>query len=226
MVKSNPRFKNILRNIYQDLISLFDFKNRAFVKGNLITKEGFFFGFHDIKPFSYDDSKLLANKIYVNLKMPNSKDKLGVGYFDAELKSYSEFDRTSSWNWHKGCRLQWLNNYKIIYNYKINQKIISKIFDIKSKKFEFINYPIDTISKKFQLASSFNYDRLELLMPGYGYRQHLKKDLEDLNKNPDDDGLFVVNLQTKKRELYISLKQLSQTWEHKYSNDKYDYKIR
>src|SRR5690606_2371904 len=86
----------------------------------IISKDNYFLGFHDIQAFSSDNTKVLSNKLYMDLKMPSKNDFIDVGYFEFDgeaLNRFIKIGRSNAWNYHKGCRLQWLGSGKnIIYN--------------------------------------------------------------------------------------------------------------
>jgi len=75
LVKTNPRVKNRIRDIYQ---GVFDVLPQAspMQAYEIIPREGFFFGFHDHTPFSPDNSRLLANRFDIPLRMPTAADSL------------------------------------------------------------------------------------------------------------------------------------------------------
>ena len=82
LVKSTPRLKFILRNLYQGFFDLLPRKGEYFLD-NIQYKQGFFFGVHDINPFSKTNDKLLSNRLLNdNLIIPNLGDKLNVGFFN------------------------------------------------------------------------------------------------------------------------------------------------
>ena len=207
IVKSNPKLKLELRNLYQSIFDLIPDKPNYF-RNKSICREGYFFGFHDISPFSFDDKLLLANKLLIPLRMPLKNDALSVGYFKGvNLDQFVEIDKTFAWNYHKGCRLQWVGDRnEIIYNCFEN-KLNSKIYNIIDKSFKHINWPIDSISPNGKYATSFSYERLQRVMPGYGY---IHEDESFLNQDtPDSTGLFLIDIENNSRELLISLKKLA-----------------
>ena len=106
--------------------------------------------------------------------MPLPSDGLDVGYFDLEqgpIKDFHRVDTSYAWNYHKGCRLQWLDKNRMIYNTAIANRLVSKIHDLSTGEYQVIDCPIDAVYHDGQrsLASSFSYERLERCMPGYGY---------------------------------------------------------
>ncbi|WP_146106212.1 hypothetical protein [Aureicoccus marinus] len=189
VVKKNPGLKRRIRNVYQSAFDLMPRKKNYSVNP-ISVKEGYFFGFHDVTPFSLDDQLVLANKLTIPRRMPGPKDLLELGYFtiDGGLKEFIKIGETYSWNYHKGCRMQWLNQEEVIYNSVGEKGMGATIVNIRSKKERKINFPIDSVHEGGHLASSFSYERLESCMGGYGY---LYKDDSYLEENvPDGTGLF------------------------------------
>lgn len=50
-----------------------------------------------------------------------------------EVRDFHKLDDTYAWNYHKGCRLQWLDKNRIIFNTAIGGKICSKSININTK---------------------------------------------------------------------------------------------
>ena len=69
LVRKNPALKQFVRNMYQDIFDLLPRKKEYFASPYQY-REGFFFGFHDVTPFSFDETKLLANQNRLDLRMP------------------------------------------------------------------------------------------------------------------------------------------------------------
>lgn len=227
LVKSNPKIKKQVRNIYQGVFDLLPRKNE-FSVNPIILKEGFFFGFHELQAFSKDNSKVLAVKYnYDEVRMPTEKDYASVGYLKFNGKELGEFVKlgeTNAWNFHKGCRLQWINDNKIIFNCTVKGKMVSKIVDIENKSEEIIPFPIDTVSPNGRLATSFSYERLEKHMPGYGY---CHKDNYSFmqEKAPSKTGLFLIDLETKKVTLLVDLRMLAEKTKNYEASSEWDHYV-
>ena len=218
LVRKNPALKQFVRNMYQDIFDLLPRKKEYFASPYQY-REGFFFGFHDVTPFSFDETKLLANQNRLDLRMPLPSDGLDVGYFDLEqgsIKDFHRVDTSYAWNYHKGCRLQWLDKNRMIYNTAIANRLVSKIHDLSTGEYQVIDCPIDAVYQDEQrsLASSFSYERLERCMPGYGYPYRDGGKLDD--PAPKDSGLFLVDLKENTSELLISLSELAQMEDESY----------
>lgn len=209
ILQNNPKYKQFFRNIYQSIFDLFPNRNEYF-SNYYDYKEDYFFGFHDISPFSFDSSKILANKLIDRNLCLLNKAPIEVGYFifkDEKFQEFISIDNTLAWNYHKGCRLQWVDNNQIIYNTTNNlNNLISKIFNVKTNHFKYLSYPIDSISNCGNYATSFSYERLEKFMPGYGYNIKDNAFLDE--KCPKKTGLFLVNINSNTSQLIISLYDL------------------
>jgi len=208
-LKGNPRLKYFVRNIYQGIFDLLPRKRNFFInKAHCL--ENYFFGFHDRSPFSLDNSKILANHICIPLRMPEKFDKLEIGYFDIlgdEFSVFKYIDNSFAWNYHKGCRLQWVDNERLIFNTFVDGNLCSKIININTRVHNILSFPIDTVSNSGDFATSFSYERLNHYMPGYGYPYQDNGMLEQ--NAPANTGLYIVDLINNSQKLLISLSELS-----------------
>ena len=211
VVKNNPRLKSSIRNVYQSLYDLLPDKEN-YSSSPLKIQEGFFFGFHDVSPFSQDGRMILSNKIELSeesMRMPTAKDPLTIGYWDKDFTSFKPLAQTHAWNYHKGCRLQWMSKEckSVIFNDAEDNKLIASIVSVDGGKRTYIDYPIDTVSHDGRYATSFSYERLNRYMPGYGY---VYKD-EPFFDEPasSNTGLFLVDLEQNTRKLIVTLEALA-----------------
>lgn len=213
-VKSNPRVKIFIRNSYQSFFDILPNK-KDYSINEIDFREGFFYGFHDISPFSKDSSKLLANKLTIPLRMPKRGDVLEIGYFpfDKRMKDYIKVGETLAWNYHKGCRLQWLGKNSLIYNNADGDKLISCIYDLENNTQRSLHYPIDSVSTCGRYASTFSYGRLEKLMPGYGYATYDDDESFKQIKMPDNTGLFLGDVNSNSKQLLVSIKEITEIGE-------------
>lgn len=224
IVKKHPYIKKTIKTIYQGTFDLLPRKKET-INGDYDFKEGYFFGFHDISPISEDEKRCLANKVPFDGRMPKKGESMDIGYFDftnGKIGHFHKITETYAWNYHKGCRLQWLDNDNVIYNTAEGDKLISEIRNIVNGEITKIDYPIDAIycdkGKKF--ATNFCYERLNRCMPGYGYAVNDN----DINiPAPSNSGLFIVNLLTGKRHLLVSLKDLAESFGAAYSVGYYHF---
>lgn len=222
---SHPKLKLAVRNMYQGVFDLMP-RKKDFFMGEYCLKEGYFFGFHDVTPFSSDDTKVLACKLAFDLRMPKAGEGIEVGYFDfadGKLGDFHKVGESYAWNYHKGCRLQWLNDREVIFNNAVDGKIVATIVDVESKTSRSLPYPIDTafVSKKEQIVTTFSYERLQVCMPGYGYPYSDESFLNE--KAPSESGLFLMDLKTGKRELIVPIKTLMEKFGKENADKYYHY---
>lgn len=210
-VKSNPAIKYFLRNTYQGLFDLLPHpKNQS--HSEIYYRQDYFYGFHDRSPFSFDDSKVLAHHTMIPVRMPKEGEELEVGYFDLDvdgnMHDYHVLGRSFAWNYHKGCRLQWVDSNHIIYNTARQGLPVSVVADLNGQEVACLPMPIDTISNDGTLATSFSYERLAELMPGYGY-EHCKGNGYLEYNAPEETGFFLIDLKTQTSSMLFSLKDLA-----------------
>ena len=140
--------------------------------------------------------------------MPTIKDALEVGYWNKDLTVFTVIGKTYAWNYHKGCRLQWLgsDNDKIVFNSIDNGKVHATIYSIGENNYMALDFPIDTVSQDGKHATSFSYGRLNDCMPGYGYPIDDCSYIEE--KEPDHTGLFLIDIHKNTSELIMPIGEI------------------
>lgn len=216
LIESKPFIKVFVRDVYQSCYDLLP-KKKEFSINPIISKEGYFFGFHDVTPFSKDNTKVLANQLKFDLKMPGKQDEIKVGYLEFDGKELGDFKAigtTRIWNYHKGCRLQWLNENELIFNRADeNDEIRSRIINIHTAVVKDIDFPIDSVSPDGKLATSFSYERLEKYMPGYGYSFTDNHSYID-QKAPKKTGLYLIDIEMNTSKLLVSVNDVFEKIKH------------
>jgi len=209
LVKSQPWLKDLVRNMYQGVFDLLPRKHEL-LGADFQQRDGYFFGFHDVSPLSLAEDKLLANKPSIEFHMPSDHDALTVGYFEftnGKIGDYHALGQSYAWNFHKGCRLQWLNSEEFIYNTQQAGRPYAQVVNVATKETKELDYPIDSVSSDGCLASVISFERLEYLMPGYGYLNVVDGGCVEQNA-PEKTGLFLFDLKTNQCSLALSLNQL------------------
>jgi hypothetical protein len=196
LVKSNPKIKNWVRDIYQRFFSFIPVKQIG-IENIKICKPGFFFGFHDKSPWSFDDRYLLANKFSIPNRKINSSDSIEVGYFkDEDCNQFQPLAKTNSFNWQQGCMLQWVGKKnEIIFNSFDGRKHVSKVLDLSGKELKEFPLPIGAVSPDGKFALSYSFSRMAKYAPGYGYENLPNDNIDDMI--PKGEGLSIVDLETQ-----------------------------
>lgn len=141
--------------------------------------------------------------------MPTRDEHLELGYWYGDrFEQWKKVGETNAWNYHKGCRLQWVNERECIYNMAEKEMLKSTIVNIDTLETSDVHWPIDTVSHDGHFATTFSYERLQKMMPGYGY---LYGDADSYMSESisDHTGLFLIDLQKNERQLLLSLKQIA-----------------
>lgn len=184
-----------------------------------------YFGYYDKSPWCKDESKVLFMKVPYSYKHPENNDSAEVGYYDIKRDEYIKIGETKAWNLQQGCMLQWLgksDEENIIYNDFDGVKYISKIYNINTKSEKIINYPIYTLNFDGTKAISVNFSRLGRLRPGYGYDNI--KDKTDKDLYPENDGLYLVDINSNKSKLIFSIKEAYE-YKHNETMDGVEHKF-
>ena len=208
----HPTIKLFVRNLYQGVFDLMP-RRADMYRGSHCAKEGYFFGFHDVTPFSADETKVLANKVSFDFRMPKAGEGIEIGYFDfkeGQLGDFHKIGISFAWNYHKGCRLQWVDENRVIFNNAENGKIISTIVNIKTGETQNFNTPVDTVfyTNGECIATTFSYERLQKCMPGYGYPYY--DESYNSEKYPSATGLFIKDLNSGDLVLLVPISILKE----------------
>ncbi|MDA7473163.1 hypothetical protein N8975_02205 [Candidatus Pelagibacter ubique] len=172
-----------------------------------------FYGYYDISPFDQSNKRVLYHLYDKNSK---SKKHIHLGCTqinqDRDIK-IKVFGKTDAWCWQMGSRLQWFPSScgnLVIYNTVMKNGYGSILMDVSTEKIiNQFSQPIYSLNNSAKSALYLNFDRLNRLRPGYGYKSF--KDETSNNLNPNNDGLFKLDLISNKADLLHSIKEISET---------------
>lgn len=186
-----------------------------FILGN--NKAHTFGGYYDINNVSADGLKCFYLQVPKNANP--KRNNASILIYDFATNKAEKVATTKAWCWQQGSRIMWLDDLHLIFNDIRNGKYISSIVDIKTKqKSIFLEYPIYDMVLDKHIAVTLNFERLELLRPGYGYPS-VNYRISDFA--PIDDGVFIVDLKTKEKRLIVSLDELRRSCDS--SDNDYHY---
>lgn len=195
VLKHNPKLKNRVRDIYQALLYLVPIPKEK-SDYPVTVREGYFFGFHDKIPWSYDNSSLLAHG-YNRLpnKVPRIGDQVDIGFFNGD--NFSHFHKitfASCFNWQQGSMLQWMGKTnKFIFNDAGGADNVAKIFDTDGHTVGVLPRAIVAVNPEANKALSYNFARLQRHFPGYGYVYGSDPEIEE--GAPSSHGISVIDIQ-------------------------------
>ncbi len=174
-------------------------------------KEHLFASYYGINSFSQSEQYVTVLETDIKYKLPDENEPATLGLVDLKTREFIPLSITRSWNFQQGCMAHWLGTSPdslIIYNDLRQGKFVSVIMNVYSKKeIRVIPTPVCAVSPDGKKAISINFARLRLVRPDYGYGG----DGQDSRKEtpfPEDDGLFLINLETGSSELLVSYQQM------------------
>lgn len=164
-----PTSKRIVRFIYQLLLlPLGWMKTRQLNKSfhnNVYGSKHSFVGYYDVKPVDsgryvyhrYNNDKILHPNKFTEVDIILSQD-------NCEIKIGS----TPCFNWQQGARVTWYDNDTVLYNAMQNNKPVTVIFNVSSKKSKLIEgYHYQ--SHSFNYLYFLDYYYIATLRADYGY---------------------------------------------------------
>ena len=165
-----------------------------------------FAGYYDFSPFSADDDQILLHVIGQTSQPAADAAELVV--FDLSSRETIPIADTRIWSWQLGARLCWLDRKRglVAANTEQNSCVGSSIWSQKNNKFELekqLSFPVFDWSNDAKKACSLNFSRLEQQRPGYGYSLAVENTENDMM--PEDDGVFLVDVEHNKKHLVFSI---------------------
>lgn len=174
-------------------------------------KEHLFASYYGINSFSKNERYATILETDVKYKIPGENDTALLGLVDIKTKEFIPLAKTLAWNLQQGCMAHWLATNPdslIIYNDLRNGKFVSIILNVLTKKeLKIIPYPIAAVSPNGKEAISINFARMHITREDYGYAGNGQDPKMNVSF-PEDDGIFLVDLETGKAKLIISYQQI------------------
>lgn len=171
-------------------------------------KEHLYASYYGINSFSADQKYATVLETDIKHRLPTENDPATLGLVDLESKEFIPLTTTRAWNFQQGCMAHWMPNSPdslIIYNDLRDGKFISIIMNVHTKEeVKTIPYPISAVSPNGREAASINFARLRITRTDYGYGGEGQEARPDV-RFPEDDGLFLLDLETGKAKLIVSI---------------------
>ena len=179
-----------------------------------ITKDGkehFFASYYGINSFSKNQRYATVLQTDLKYKIPDEIEPATLGLVDIKTHEFIPVIETRSWNFQQGCMAHWLGTNPdslIIFNDLREGKFVSVIINVFTKEEQkVIPYPVSAVSPNGKEAISINFARIRKTRPDYGYGgngQDAKLDVQF----PDDDGIFLIDLESGNAKLLVSMAQV------------------
>ncbi len=170
-------------------------------------KEHFFASYYGINSWSSNQKYVTILETDVKFKIPDEKDVATLGLVELSTNKFIPLTQTRAWNLQQGCMAHWLAinpDSLVIYNDFRNDMYVSVILNVlTNKEIKIIPYPVAAVSPDGKEAISINFARMRITRADYGYAGN-GQDAKAGISFPNDDGIFLVDLQTGKAKLIVS----------------------
>jgi len=164
-----------------------------------------FFGYYGICPWNRAGTFLLSLESAFQDHFPTRDEPAAIGLVDAATGAFEKIAQTHAWNLQQGAMLHWnpLNANEILYNDRQDNEIVSIVLNIQTGRKRVLPAAINGLSHNGRYALSLSYGRLGRLRKTVSY-QGIEDPTRDV-PHPDNDGVFVMDMQTGKRTLAVSV---------------------
>ena len=180
-------------------------KPRAITSG---PKDHLFASYYAINSWSADGRYATVLETDVKNVLPTEKDVAVLGVVDAQDNNrFIPLTETRCWNFQEATMAHWLGTApqtQFIFNDLVDGKFVSVIYDMATKTRRVVGLPVSAVSRDGKWAVSINYARLRLTRPDYGYGGN-GQDARTETVWPEDDGLWLVNLETGEAKLIVTI---------------------
>lgn len=180
------------------------------IKARAAGPQSVFFGFHDVTPWSPDDSQVLLLRADPEIRrLTKPGDWADIVLWTPETDAIEVIGKTDTWNFQQGARAMWLpgEGRRVIYNRRVGDALGAEIADLDSGERRELPHAVGAVSPDGRYGLAPNFARLGVLWPAYGYIGNIED--ADLVARPEDDGLWRIDLETGTRELVVSVKDLA-----------------
>ncbi len=161
-----------------------------------------FFGYYGINPWDRSFQFHLALETDFHEHRPTKDDTATVGLLNKQTQEFIPYAKTAAFNFQQGSMMHWIGN-EFTFNDWENQALVSRVMNTKTGVKRTIHGAIAAVSPNEPIAIGLNYQRMSLCRSVVGYASGLK--IENISAQPDDDGLFLLNIEDGSSQLILSI---------------------
>ncbi len=167
------------------------------------------FGYYDKLQFDPTNRFVLCMEVDFEGRSPEPDDQIKIGMVDLKNNDkWIDLGTSNAWSWQQGCMLQFVpgSDSMVIWNDRIDGKFVSHLLNIYTKKENILPFAVYALSPDGKHAVTTDFERIQDTRPGYGYAGI--PDPNHDNLAPDNAGIYLCNLETQKKELIITYRQM------------------
>ena len=166
----------------------------------------YFFGYYDLSAYHENGRFHLANRVKFMDRLPTKDDVCELGYIDLESGEFIKFAETTAWNFQQGALLTYnrANYDEVFYNVRGGENDFRTcIHNLKTGEKRYTDRACANVSLDGKRGLAVNFSRIYDFRPGYGYSD-VKDRWYDVPQ-PEDDGIYLVDMESGKSKLIISI---------------------
>ncbi len=167
-----------------------------------------FFGYYGINPWDKSGQYHLALETDFHTHRPVESDIAKVGYINRETHDFISFAQTSAFNLQQGSMMHWIGE-EFTYNDWDNGRLVSRAINPITKEMRTIQGAIAAVAPVGSIAIGLNYQRMAHCRSVVGYASEQKP--SEIKAQPEDDGLYLLNLQDGTSKLVLSIADVIST---------------
>ncbi|MBR4206020.1 MAG: hypothetical protein IKQ92_11125 [Clostridia bacterium] len=170
----------------------------------------YFFGYYDLQPFDSTERSHLIHRVPFMDRLPEAGDIAELGEIDLETGAFRRFAETTAWNFQQGAMLRRVGGDRfVLYNVRDENTpsgFASELLDTACGKKRRIPVPAADVSADGRYILSVNFSRIYDFRPGYGYAG--VPDPWKGSNAPEDDGVYLTDVETGETRLIIDYKRI------------------
>lgn len=179
----------------------------------------YLFGFHDLVQTNARGDLALALEVddITHPPLPGGICQSGILHLDQLSVSDGETNfqaihPTHAWNYPQGSRQQWIgeSDFFVCNDREADDTLVCRISDARAGKVvKTLPYPVYCLNAKTRQTFTINFDRV-YACGGYGYTPGVnQKVLKKIVDIPEDDGIYVGDLDGNPARLLVSIAQVA-----------------
>lgn len=175
------------------------------------------FGFHDLVQTNAKGDLALCLEVDDISHPPLPGDTCLSGIVPADGGEFAPIHKTHTWNYPQGARQQWIGDSDLFTcnDRDDNGKVFAWVADARERKtVGQIPFPVHCMNAAKKIAFWFNYDRVHAC-GGYGYHPNRSMETCRLDDCPDDDGIWLGDIQTGSIKLLSSIATIADCGERR-----------
>ncbi len=166
----------------------------------------YFFGYYDMRATQGD--RHLAHRVSFMDRLPDKDDVAELGYL--ENGKFTPFATTTAWNFQQGAMLQYHPSLAdtVYYNVFRNGKECTVTHNYATGEKKYTDRATACVSPDGKWGMAVNFARIFAFRPGYGYAESV--DPHPDVPAPEDDGIFLTDMENGSSRFLVSYPKLAQ----------------